>query len=329
MKYIFFGTPNFAAVILNRLIEAGMPPAAVVCNPDKPVGRKKILTKPPTKIIAEQHNIPVWQPESLEIRNWELEIEKLGGVDFAVVAAYGKILRPEFLNSLPAKFIGVHPSLLPKYRGATPIQSAILNDEKKTGATLFLIDEKVDHGPIIARRETRIANRNYQELEKELAEIGANLLIGVLLKLKQSSGNQASFAPLLPRDHAPQTGEEWRDTIGSLKRPRLLGRGVTGFAEAGFPPIPQNETEATYTKKFKSENGFVDLKKDDPKLIYRKILALNPEPGVYTIINGKRVKLLEADLADSKLKLKKIQIEGKKPTTKLSQNRVWGIATGN
>ena len=293
MKYIFFGTPNFAAVILNRLIEAGMPPAAVVCNPDKPAGRKKILTKPPTKIIAEQRNIPVFQPESLEIRNWELEIEKLGGVDFAVVAAYGKILRPEFLNSLPAKFIGVHPSLLPKYRGATPIQSAILNDEKKTGATLFLIDEKVDHGPIIARRETRIANRNYQELEKELAEIGANLLIGVLLKLKQSSGNQASFA------------------------------------EAGFPPIPQNETEATYTKKFKSENGFVDLKKDDPKLIYRKILALNPEPGVYTIINGKRVKLLEADLADSKLKLKKIQIEGKKPTTKLSQNRVWGIATGN
>ena len=270
MRYIFFGTPEFAAIILGKLVDAGMPPAVVVCNPDRPVGRKKVITPPPTKVLAEKHKIPAWQPGGLEIRNWKLEIEKLGGVELAIVAAYNKIISTDIMDSLPAKFLGVHPSLLPKYRGPTPIQTALLNGERKTGVTLFLLDEKVDHGPILAQRELEFSIFFFQfsNLLKALANLSADLLIEILPK----------------------------------------------FTKGAIKPRPQNEAEATYTKKFSTEDALVDLEKDDPVVIDRKIRALNPEPGVWTLQKGKRVKLLEAELVDGVLKLKKIQVEGRKPT---------------
>lgn len=269
MRYIFFGTPEFAAIILEKLIAAGMPPTLVICNPDRPVGRKKIITPPPSKIIAQKYGVPVWQPESLEIKNLKLEIEKLGGVDFAIVVAYNKILRPEVLNALPAKFLGVHPSLLPKYRGATPIQNVILNGEKETGTTLFLLDEKVDHGAILATRRLVTSDKEtYNSLLEKLAELSGDLLVETLPK----------------------------------------------FLKGEIKPQPQNEKEATYTKKFQTEDGYVDLEKDPPEMIERKTRALNPEPGVWTIINGRRTKILESMLVNGKLKIRKIQAEGKKPT---------------
>jgi len=271
MKYAFFGTPEFAAIILEKLIKAGMPPVLVVCNPDRPMGRKKIITPPPVKTrimnqeLGIRDKIKIIQPEKLEIRNWELEIEKLGGIDFAIVAAYAKIIPKNIIDTLPAKFLGVHPSLLPKYRGATPIQSAILNGEKKTGVTLFLIDEKVDHGQILVNKESRIMNNESSEsLHDRLAELGADLLIETLPK----------------------------------------------FVNGEIKPQTQNEAEATYTKKFETEDAFVDLEKDDPDVVMRKINALNPEPGVYTIRDGKRVKILAAELKDGKLKLTRIQEAG-------------------
>lgn len=270
MKFAFFGTPAFAAIILQGLIDAKMSPALIICNPDRPVGRKKTITPPLTKIIAEEAGIPVWQPENLEIRNWKLEIDKLGGLDFCIVAAYGKIIPKSVLDTMPAKFVGVHPSLLPKYRGASPIQSAILNNEPQTGVTLYRMDEKVDHGPILAQQilendELRIMN--YETLMPALAALGTNLLIETLPK----------------------------------------------FAAGEIKAETQDETNATFTKKFTTEDAFVDLGKDDPIFVERKIRALNPEPGVWTMQNGKRMKILEAEISEGKLKLKKIQIEGKKP----------------
>lgn len=269
MRYVFFGTPEFAAIILETLIKAGFIPAAVVCNPDRPVGRKKVITAPPVKVVAEKHGIKVWQPEKLETESWKSEINKLGGVDFAVVAAYAKIIPKAILDTLPAKFIGAHPSLLPKHRGATPIQTAILNGDKKIGITLYLLDDKVDHGPIIAQRELNyeLGIMHYKEAVKKLADLSAELLIETL--------------------------------------PKFLAGEIT--------PAPQNETEATYTKKFTAEDAFVDLEKDAPETIERKIRALNPEPGVWTYINGKRTKLLDAEIQDKKLRLKIIQAGGKMP----------------
>ena len=274
-QYVFFGTPNFAAIVLERLIAAGFPPACVVCNPDKPVGRKKVITPPPAKLVAQKNGIRVWQPEKLEVISYKSEV---GEVDFAVVAAYSKII-PKNIIEIPAMgVIGVHPSLLPKHRGASPIQSAILYGDEETGVTLFLIDEKVDHGPILA--QARINSHGswvmYIELQKKLAELAGDLLI-------------ETFPKFL-------TGE--------------------------IVPRAQNESEATYTKKFSSEDAYIlpdDLAlaisgedQNMAELIERKIRALNPEPGVWTMKNEKRTKLLEAEIQGGKLRLKKVQIEGKK-----------------
>jgi methionyl-tRNA formyltransferase len=272
MKYVFLGTPQFAATILEKLIKAGWVPKAVICNPDRPVGKKKIITPPPVKTLAQKYNISVLQPGKLETRNWKLEINKLGGVDFAIVAAYSQIIPKSILDSLPGKFIGVHPSLLPKHRGPTPIQTAILDGDKEFGTTLYLVDEKIDCGPILAQRKLLISASpplsNSRELFSVLAKTGGKLLIGILPKF----------------------------VIGKIKA------------------VPQNEAKATYTKKFTINDAYVDLEKDDPIIVERKIRALNPEPGVWTTRDGKRMKILEAELtAEKKLKLIKIQFAGKKP----------------
>ncbi len=276
MKYVFFGTPDFAATILEKLIAAGFPPACVVCNPDKPVGRKKVITPPPTKLVAQKCGIPVLQPENLSALNFQLSAIK---ADFFVVAAYSKILPKSIIEMPKLGVIGVHPSLLPKHRGASPIQSTLLQGDSETGVTLFLIDEKVDHGPIIVSEKIKVKSEKltYTELQIELANCGGELLVKIL-----------------PR-----------------------------FFSGEINPQPQNEAEATYTKKFLGEDGRIDpddLKKAvsgaHPGLaqsIERKIRALNPEPGVWTIENGKRMKLLEAEVIEGKLILKKIQTEGKKP----------------
>lgn len=263
-RYAFLGTPEFAEIILQKLIKAGMPPAIVICNPDKPVGRKKIITPPPTKVLAEAHGIKVWQPEKFTLEEWNHEA---GEIDFAIIAAYAKIIRKEILDTARLGFVGVHPSLLPKYRGATPIQSALLNGEKETGITLYFVDEFVDHGPVVSSVKCQVSSEDtYETLMRKLAELGGKLLIEVIPEL------------------------------------------VSGYVK----PVPQSDAEATFTKKFKTEDGFVDIEKDHPKVIYRKIKALNPEPGVYVLQNGKRVKLLEAEMSNERVKITRIQTEGEK-----------------
>ncbi len=268
MRYAFFGTPRFAAMVLEELIAAKLPPILVVANPDRPAGRKKILTPPPTKTLAQEYGIPVWQPEKLEVENWKSEARKLDGLECAVVAAYNKILKKEILESLPTKFIGVHPSLLPKYRGASPIQSALLAGEKESGVTIFILDEGVDHGPTLGQTRFNLdPETGYLALEETLARAGGRLL--------------AELMPL--------------------------------YIEGKTQPMVQNHIEATFTKKFETIDGLVDLQKDAPEIIYRKIKALNPEPGVYALINGIRTKLLEAKLAEGKICVTKIQEAGKTP----------------
>ena len=282
MNFIFFGSPKFAEIILNRLIISGFIPAAVVCNPDKLVGRKKVLTSPPTKILAQKHGISVIQFEKLDVTSYKLQVPSC---DFAIVAAYAKIIPKEIIDIPRLGVIGVHPSLLPKYRGATPIQSVILNGEKETGATLFLIDEKVDHGPIFAAQKLEILNSNFEILNRRLAELSGDLLVEALPK----------------------------------------------FINGEIKPQEQNHSEATFTKKFTTEDGFVkseDLEEAQTKggqkavEIERKIRALNPDPGVWTLglksplrmPENKRIKLLEGRLSPSgSLILIRVQVEGKTP----------------
>lgn len=274
MKYVFFGSPEFAKIILEKLIDSGYAPVAVVCNPDRPVGRKKVVTPPPVKISAEKYGVKVYQPENLLVLHPSLLALK---PDLFIVAAYSKIIKKEILDIPKLGTIGIHPSLLPKYRGSSPIQSALLNGETETGVTLYLIDEKIDNGPILANEKFGVKNYNYAELENKLANLGADLLIETL--------------------------------------PEFLSEKIK--------PQKQDHSQATFTKKILTQDAFIenfDLKEaldkggDVAIEIYNKIRALNPEPGTWTIQDGKRMKILNAMLGpENKLKLKTIQFESKRP----------------
>jgi methionyl-tRNA formyltransferase len=179
LNIAFFGTPQFAVGVLEELHKAGLTPSLIVTNPDRPKGRKMLLTPPPTKIWAHSHDVAVFQPLSLKDRNALTPLTERT-FDLFIVAAYGNIL-PGWLLELPThKTLNVHPSLLPKLRGASPVQSAILADMRTTGVSIMLIDEEMDHGPVIAQESVEIAKEEWPmrstELETLLAEKGGDLL---------------------------------------------------------------------------------------------------------------------------------------------------------
>lgn len=151
-KIIFVGTSDFAAVILKALADSGYQIRTVTTQPDKPVGRHQILTSSPVKNEAKKYNLPILQPAKIEEIFSEIKIIK---PDFIIVAAYGQIIPKKILDLAEFGSINVHASLLPKYRGASPIQGALLAGDKITGVTIMLMDEKMDHGPILAQKKNK------------------------------------------------------------------------------------------------------------------------------------------------------------------------------
>ncbi len=147
---IFFGTSSFSLHALDKLLELGIKPECIITVPDKPQGRAMVITPPPAKVWAERHNVPILQFEKLDAAA-VTELKKLNP-DIFLIASYGKIIPQDVLDIPNRGAINIHPSLLPKYRGATPLHSAILADDKDTGVTLMLMDAKMDHGPILAAR---------------------------------------------------------------------------------------------------------------------------------------------------------------------------------
>lgn len=181
MNFVFFGTNRFSAIVLEKLIKAGFIPSALVTAPDALVGRKQILTPSPAKLVAKQHGIPVLQPESLkkdpDIANQIASYKP----EFAVVAAYAKLIPQSMLDLFPRQVLNVHPSLLPLWRGPSPIESTIMHGDSKTGVTIILLDQDMDHGPVLTQEQTEIGTDEYFEsLYRRLAEQGANLLIKII-----------------------------------------------------------------------------------------------------------------------------------------------------
>tara|TARA_Y100000310_G_scaffold329325_1_gene398939 strand:+ start:3046 stop:3975 length:930 start_codon:yes stop_codon:yes gene_type:complete len=175
MKFVFFGTRELAAKVLERLLQAGYSPAFVVTGPDRPAGRKQKLTASPVKEVALHHNLPLAQPEDPKEL---LSRSELKEAEFFVVAAYGNILPKELIELPPKGVLNVHPSLLPLYRGPAPERGVLLSGDKKTGVTVILVDEKVDHGPIVAKEEFSIPeDMRHEELHLKLGEIGGQLLV--------------------------------------------------------------------------------------------------------------------------------------------------------
>lgn len=304
VKTILIGTSEFAERIFRKIYPAMRDKfeiIAVVTAEDKPIGRKQILTPPPIKKWAAENNLPVLQPEKISAPEWIKKIKELNP-DLIILVAYGQIIPKEILDIPEYKALNIHPSLLPKYRGASPIQAAILNGDRETGVTIMLMDEKMDHGPILASAKLQIPaspagrpnSQTYQELSEKLANLGAELLIKIL--------------------------PDW--IKGKIKSQE------------------QDHSKATFCKIIKKEDGKIDWNKSAEE-IERQIRAFQEWPGSYTDFNGKILKITEADyenlstmlgastkigevfIADKKelgvqtrngiLILKRIQLEGKKP----------------
>lgn len=292
-KYIFFGTPQFAVIILEALIKAGYTPALVITAPDKPKGRGQKLTSPPVKILSEKYDIPVMQPPRLNDQSVRERIVAVAP-DLLIVAAYGKII-PKIILDVPRKGgVNVHPSLLPRYRGPSPIQAAILNGDATTGVTVMLMDEEMDHGPILAQRIFRevqppagglTSQYTTENLSEKLAELGAELLI---------------------------------ETI-----PKWLNGEIT--------PKKQDHEKATYTKIITKEDGRIDWHKSAEE-IERMVRAYTPWPSAWTLMRDTksrakkdvRVKILK--VYDNKNKNDK---NAEKPGTILKQNSDLLVACGS
>lgn len=176
--FIFFGTPDLAVFVLEELEKCGFIPAAVVTAPDRPAGRGMKLTPPPVKTWAQERNIPVLQPETLDTDF----IYSLPTTNYSlfIVAAYGKIIPENVLDVPQNGTLNVHPSLLPKYRGPSPIESAILAGDEETGVTIMEMDEKMDHGPIVESEKIKVESKKKQELSEELFRAGGKKLAEII-----------------------------------------------------------------------------------------------------------------------------------------------------
>jgi methionyl-tRNA formyltransferase len=209
MKLVFMGTPEFAVPSLRELIEAGHEIQAVITQPDRPVGRKQTIAPQPVKAFASQHGLFIHQPEKIKTTEARERFEPIfRNADAGVVAAYGRILPGWMLEAPRYGCINVHSSLLPKYRGAAPINWAIARGERETGVTIMQMDAGLDTGAILGQGATAIGNEETAAgLTPRLAEIGADLLIETLSRLERGeitpipqNDAEASFAPILKRE---------------------------------------------------------------------------------------------------------------------------------
>ncbi|MFT3951961.1 MAG: methionyl-tRNA formyltransferase [Oscillospiraceae bacterium] len=209
MKLIFMGTPDFAVASLEALYDAGYEIAVVFTQPDKPSGRGYKVTPPPVKTLALSHGTPVYQPQSLKKDDGTyLGILREIAPDCIVVAAYGKILPPSVLELPRYGCVNVHGSLLPRYRGAAPIQHAVLNGDKTTGITTMLMNDGIDTGDMLLVSETEIGeNETSADLFERLAVMGGELIVKTLRALeageivpKKQDEAAATHAPMLSKE---------------------------------------------------------------------------------------------------------------------------------
>lgn len=184
MRIVFMGTPDFSVGALEALIEAGHEIAAVVTQPDKPKGRSGQMQFPPVKECALKHDLTVWQPQKIKTPEWVERLRELNA-DVFIVAAFGQILSKEILDMPKYGCVNIHASLLPKYRGAAPINWAIINGEKETGVTIMQMNEGVDTGDMLTCVVVPIAPKETAEtLFDKLAKAGAELIVETLPRLE-------------------------------------------------------------------------------------------------------------------------------------------------
>ncbi len=287
MRLVFMGTPDFAVPCLEALIEAGHEIVAVYSQPDKPVGRKQLLEPTAVKKCAIRYNIPVYQP--ITLRNQEqLELMRSHSPQAVAVVAYGKLIPADMLKLAPLGFVNVHGSILPKYRGAAPIQWAVVNGEKETGVSTMLLGEGMDTGDVLEVATTKICdNETSGELFCRLSQMGAELLVSTLGKLSRGelaptpqNDADATLAPIIRKEMA---------LIDFDKSPNEICNAIRGF----------NPWPIAYTmygsKRFKIYSAKAHIGKQIEKA------QLKAEKGcLFFGCNGGAVEILEAQLEGGK-----------------------------
>lgn len=207
MRVVYMGTPDFAVSALVRIVEAGHEVLACFTQPDKPKGRGKSLTKTPVKIKAEEYGIPVYQPEKIREQENVSLLQELKP-DVIVVAAFGQILPESILQIPPYGCINIHASLLPKYRGAAPIERAVINGEKKAGVTTMYMEKGLDTGDMLDQAEIFLEpDETGESLREKLAVLGAELILTTLEKLEQGTAvrtpqkeEESTYASMLKKE---------------------------------------------------------------------------------------------------------------------------------
>ena len=263
MKIVFLGTPDFALESLKALYEENFEIAGVVTNQDKPKGRGMKLIFSPVKEYALEKNLKIFQP--IKIRNNEEFINQIKEIapDLLCVVAYGKILPKELLDIPKYGSVNVHGSLLPKYRGAAPIQWAVINGDKETGITTMFMDEGMDTGDMILKEKVEIGeDETTGELWNRLSQVGAKLLVETVKKIEEISKNI-------------ENKEELKEKIGAKKQ----------------------EGEYTLAPMLDKEISKIDWNKSS-KEIKNKVRGLNPIMGAYSFLEGKKIKLWKVKIAN-------------------------------
>jgi len=238
-KIVFFGTPKFAVPSLEKLIEKQFNIVGVVTQPDKKKNKAKEASPSPIKEVAVQHDITVYQPKKIDAE-FLTQIQELNP-DIIVTVAYGKILPGELMQTPPFQALNVHPSLLPKYRGASPIQNALLEGEKITGTTIMLMDEGMDTGDILEQKTLQIGeNELYESLEIRLAQLSADLLVDVLpqwlsgdIQSKPQQNNEATHCQLIEKEDGRVFWNEPAQNIYNKHRAFSQWPGIFTFWKNG------------------------------------------------------------------------------------------------
>lgn len=289
MKVVFMGTPAAAVPCLRRLVEDGHEVLAVYCQPDRPSGRGQRLSPPPVKTLAEELGIAVRQPEKIKTSEAAEDFRQLGA-DVVVVVAYGRILPTQFLSAFPHGAINIHFSLLPKYRGAAPVNWAIVHGEKETGVCSMKMDEGLDTGDLLIVKRVEIGEgENSVELMERLSFIGADVLSQTLAQLKvivpeRQDESLATYAPMLKKSDGLI---DW-NIEAEIIRDRVRG----------FQPFP-------------TSYSFFDGK----KITVWKAKALNDEESIAhpgTVVEASGDSLIIACGQRSLLQIEEVQIEGKR-----------------
>ncbi len=326
LSIAYFGTPYFSARFLekcltdstvNQLTEIKF----VVTRPDKPVGRKQILTPSPVKQAAQKFGIQVLEFEnltnenSLKIENLKLRIKNL---DMAFLYAYGGIIPNDLLYLPRLGFLNTHPSLLPKYRGASPIAYPLILGENKTGVTLFVMDEKMDHGPIIVQEEMEILPTDKRpDLEIKLTKLAFRLLKrSVLIE---------DGPHLTPQNHSLATHAHYLTKYDGFIPLSTLKKALKN------EPLQLNELPKIildYINKYNLIGNYKLKTENSAKIIYNYFRGLYPWPGIWTTLpNGKRLKITDVEYKNSQLIVKKVQLEGKKEVNFKTFNNAYKVFT--